>query len=124
MSSDRKEVLCTRCPKGCRLKLKVEDDEVVVRGYECKLGEEYGKQEGRNPKRVVPTTVRIRKGRWPRLPVRTDDTIPLDKIDDVMDEIRGLVLDAPVKKGDIVMENVAGTSVSMIAERDMERVNR
>ena len=124
MYSDRKEVLCTRCPKGCRLKLKVEDDEVVVKGYECKIGEEYAKQEARDPKRVVPTTVKINDARWPRLPVRTDDSVPLDMIDDIIDEIRDVSVDAPVKKNDEIIKDVAGTSVSIIAERDMERVNK
>ena len=124
MSDEEREVLCTRCPKGCRLNLRIEDDDIIVRGYECRLGEEYGKQEAENPKRVVPTTVKIRDARWPRLPVRTDDSIPIDKIDDVMEEVTGLVLDAPVKKGEIIIEDVAGTSVSIIAERDMERVKK
>ena len=124
MSNEEREVLCTRCPKGCRLQLNIEEDEVIVKGYECKLGEGYGKQEAENPQRVVPTTVKINNARWPRLPVRTDDSIPLDKIDDVMEEVKGFVLDAPVKKGEVIIENVADTSISIISERDMERVKK
>lgn len=124
MSDEEREVLCTRCPKGCRLKLKIEEDEVVVKGYECKLGEEYGKQEAENPQRIVPTTVKINNARWPRLPVRTDGSVPLDRIEDIIDEIRGVSVDAPVKKNDVIVKNVADTLVSIIAERDMERVNK
>ena len=124
MSDEEREVLCTRCPKGCRLKLMIEEDEVVVKGYECKLGQEYGKQEAENPQRVVPTTVKINKARWPRLPVRTGDSVPLDRIEDIIDDVKGISVEAPVKKGDVIVKDVAGTSVSIIAVRDMERVKK
>jgi len=121
MSDDEREVLCIRCPKGCRLKLKI-GEKVTVEGHECKLGEEYGKQEAEDPRRVVPTTVKIEKARWPRLPVRTEESVPLDMIDEVIEQVKGIVLEAPVKKNEVIIEDVAGTSVSIISERDMDRV--
>ncbi len=120
MSDDVKEVLCVRCPKGCRLKLLL-GEEVAVKGHECRLGEEYGKKEATDPERVVPSTVKIMDARWPRLPVRSERAVPLVKVEEVIEELRGLEVEAPVKKGDVIVENVAETSVDMIAERDMER---
>lgn len=120
MSDEDREVLCVRCPKGCRLKLFI-DENIVVKGQECKLGVDYGKKEARHPEREVPTTVKIKNARWPRLPVRSKKSVPLAKIDEVMEELRGLKVEAPVKKGEIIVQNVADTSVDIIAERDMER---
>lgn len=121
MSDDERDVLCIRCPKGCRLKLKI-GDEVIVKGHECELGEEYGKQEAEDPRRVVPTTVKIRHARWDRLPVRTKRGIPISKIGEFMEEIKETEVEAPVEKGEIIMKDIAGTSISLMAERDMERV--
>ncbi len=118
---ETRKVLCIRCPKGCSLDLEI-GDEIVVKGNECKVGEDYGKQEGREPRRVVPTTVRIKDARWPRLPIRTEESIPLDNIEDVMEAVRGVVVKAPIGKGDVIINDVADTSVSMIAERDMEKI--
>ncbi len=120
MSDEDREVLCVRCPKGCRLKLFI-DENIVVKGQECKLGGDYGKKEARHPEREVPTTVKIKNARWPRLPVRRKKSVPLAKIDEVMEELRGLKVEAPVKKGEVIVQNVADTSVDIIAERDMER---
>jgi len=117
--SYRKEVLCIRCPKGCRLRLKI-GDEVIVEGQECKLGVEYGRKEASSPERVVPSTVKITGARFPRLPVRSEKGVPMNKIEEIIDELRGIEVKAPVKKGAVIVENVADTSVDIIAERDME----
>ena len=117
--SDEKTSLCIRCPKGCRLTL-LRGEDIKIKGHRCKIGEEYGKKEAIEPERVVPTTVRILGAKWPRLPVRTEKGVPLDKIEEVIDELRDLEINAPVKKGDIIVKNVADTSVDIISERDME----
>ncbi len=118
---EKRETLCIRCPKGCKLVLKI-GEEIIVEGNQCKIGEDYGKQEGREPKRIVPTTVKIKDAKWPRLPVRTEESISLDKIKDIMESVEGVVVVAPVEKGEIIKKDVAGTSVPIIAERDMEKI--
>jgi len=116
------EFLCIRCPKGCRLKVTVEGDEVRVSGFACLEGKKFGEEEVMNPKRVVTTTVRILNARYPRLPVRTAEPVPKDRIRDVIDALKGLVVEAPVRRGQVIVRNVAGTGVDVIAERDMEAV--
>ncbi len=118
---EKRETLCIRCPKGCRLALKI-DEEVIVKGNQCKIGEDYGKQEGREPKRIVPTTVKIKDAKWPRIPVRTEESISLDKVKEVIEAVEGVVVEAPIEKGEIVINDVADTSVNIIAERDMEKI--
>ena len=116
------EFLCIRCPKGCRLRVVVEGDDIAVSGYECLEGKKYGEEEVRNPKRMVTSTVRILGAKYPRLPVRTAEPVPKDRILDVIAALRGVVVRAPVRRGQVILENVAGTGVNVIAERDMEAV--
>ncbi len=116
------EFLCIRCPKGCRLRVVVDGDYIAVTGYECLEGKKYGEEEVRNPKRMVTSTVRILGAKYPRLPVRTAEPVPKDRILDVIAALRGVVVRAPVRRGQVIVENVAGTGVDVIAERDMEAV--
>ncbi|WP_461864568.1 DUF1667 domain-containing protein [Thermococcus sp.] len=116
------EFLCIRCPKGCRLRVVVDGDDIAVTGYECLEGKKYGEEEVRNPKRMVTSTVRILGAKYPRLPVRTAEPVPKDRILDVIAALRGVVVRAPVRRGQVIVENVAGTGVDVIAERDMEAV--
>ncbi len=116
------EFLCIRCPKGCRLKVVVEGEDITVSGYECLEGKKYGEEEVRNPKRMVTSTVRILGAKYPRLPVRTAEPVPKERIPDVIAALRGVVIRAPVRRGQVILENVAGTGVDVIAERDMEAV--
>ena len=48
--------------------------------------------------------------------------IPKDKIFDVMDEIRRTAVNAPVRIGDTVIEDCAGTGISVIATKNVESV--
>ena len=116
------EFLCIRCPKGCRLRVVVDGESITVSGYECLEGKKYGEEEVRNPKRMVTSTVRILGAKYPRLPVRTAEPVPKDRILDVIAALRGVVIRAPVRRGQVILENVAGTGVNVIAERDMEAV--
>ncbi|AIF70087.1 hypothetical protein PAP_08530 [Palaeococcus pacificus DY20341] len=122
MSQDAREFLCIRCPKGCRLKVVRKDDEIKVEGNECPLGEKYGREELLNPRRIVTSTVKILNAMYPRLPVRTAEPVPKDKIMDVIKALKGVVIEAPVKRGQVVLDDVANTGIPVIAERDMERV--
>ena len=123
MSKNKKtSMLCIRCPKGCELTVIKDDKEIKVEGNECKIGIEYAIEEFKNPRRIVSSTIKITNARYPRLPVRTKDTVPKDKIKKVIESIKDKTVNAPVKKDDIIMKNVADTGVDIIAERSMERV--
>ncbi|RLF81320.1 molybdopterin oxidoreductase [Thermococci archaeon] len=120
--SEKVEILCIRCPKGCMLTVTVRGDEILVEGNDCPVGEKYGIEEIKNPKRIVTSTVRILNAKYPRLPVRTAEPVPQEKIKDVIDALKEVVVEAPVKMGQVILKNVGNTGVDVIAERDMERV--
>lgn len=114
-----KELICIVCPKGCRLHVDEEHDYSVT-GNGCPRGAEYGKMELTNPTRVVTSTVRCTGGRFPRCPVKTDGAIPKGKIFEVMEALNDVALTAPVRTGQIVLENVCGTGANIVATRGMD----
>ncbi|MBO3755004.1 MAG: DUF1667 domain-containing protein [Candidatus Brockarchaeota archaeon] len=115
------ELLCTRCPRGCLLRVKAVESSVAVEGNECPVGEKHAAEEVLNPRRIVSTTVRILGARLPRLPVRTSEPVLKSRARDIVAALKNMVVEAPVKGGQVILKNVADTGVDIIAERDMER---
>jgi CxxC motif-containing protein len=74
--------------------------------------------------RIVSSTIRIINSIYPRIPVRTSKAIPKNKIKDVIESIKGKVLDAPVKKNQVIIKNIAKTGADIITERKMEFVKK
>jgi CxxC motif-containing protein len=123
MSEQKKtSFLCIRCPKGCELKVSIEKNDLKVKGNECRIGIEYAIEETKNPRRIVSSTIKIINSNYPRLPVRTKDPIPKNKIKKVIEEIKDKTIKSPVKKDQIIKKNIANTGSDLIAERNMERV--
>ena len=69
--------------------------------------------------RTISTTVEIKGGLHPRIPVKTKGDIPKEKIFEVMEEINKVSVTSPVKCGDVLIENVLGTGIDVVACRDM-----
>ena len=106
----KKKIICTNCPLGCKINLVYADaDEVEIieaQGNRCKRGLEFAKQEITDPLRVVVTSVRVEDGEIPMASVRSDKPVPLRLMEEIMGVIRQTKVSAPVKRGDIIIENV------------------
>ncbi|MCK4622889.1 MAG: DUF1667 domain-containing protein [Desulfuromonadales bacterium] len=114
---------CLGCPMGCPLQLSIVDGEIrEVTGYECKRGVAYAKQEHTDPRRMVSTTVSCPAGLWPRLPVKTVDPVPKNRVPAVVQILHTLEVKAPIQMGQIILENVAGTGVTVIATRSLSEM--
>lgn len=117
-----KELTCIRCPMGCAITVALEDGEVrSVAGNTCKRGEDYARTEAVAPVRTVTSTAHAVGGVRPVVAVKTVPDVPKDKIFDVMEAVRGLTVTAPVKIGDVIAENIAGTTSALVAAADLER---
>ena len=118
------ELTCISCPLGCPLRVETDDEGRVlsVTGNTCKRGEEYGRKEVTAPTRTVTSTVRLTGGGSPVVSVRTSEDIPKGKIFDVMAAIRSASVAAPVHIGDVVIPDIAGTGVDLIATAEREAV--
>ena len=111
-----KELTCINCPLGCTVSVKVEDGEIAnITGNSCKRGEVYARNELSNPVRVVTSTARVDGAKEYLVSVKTENPIPKGKIMEVMQEINKAHIAAPVAIGDIIIEDVAGTGIKVIA---------
>lgn len=113
---EKRELTCIGCPMGCLVTVEMNGGQITnVTGNTCKIGDTYARKEVTNPTRIVTSTVAIEGGTGPRLPVKTASDIPKSMIFTVMDEINRARARAPVKIGDVVVDNVAGTGVNVVA---------
>lgn len=113
-------LICIGCPLGCPLTVEMEGSEVkAVSGNTCPRGEAYARKEMTNPTRIVTSTVRVAGGRLAMVSVKTASDIPKGKIFDCVKALKDVEVKAPVKIGDVIVENVAGTGVNIIATKNV-----
>lgn len=117
----KQKLICINCPLGCHLEVrKLESGEIQVEGYNCKRGITYGINEVTAPTRVLTSTVKCENGELNRLPVKTKDAIPKGSLLKAMEVIDKVTVKAPVKIGDIIMKNILGTGVDVVACRSIK----
>lgn len=118
-----KEYTCIACPKGCTVEVEFEGEEIKdISGYSCVKGKEYVKDEFQDPRRILTTTVKIEKANYPRIPVRTEEGVPKDKLSCCLDELEEVELEAPVDSGEVVIKNVCGTGINVTSSRSLRAV--
>lgn len=120
-----KELTCIVCPNGCQLKIDFTEKGMVVSGNKCKRGIAFAEAELTHPMRTICSTVKTIFKDAPVLPVRVSADIPKDKIFDVMKEINKVVIEERVVRGDIIIQNVLGLNVDVIATSSLlEEINK
>ena len=136
---------CIGCPMGCPLTVTMENGEVKdVTGNTCKRGDDYARKEVTNPTRIVTSTASIlppsqitvlvtnptrivtstvicEGGKIDAVSVKTKSDIPKGKIFDVCRALKGVAVPAPVKIGDVIIKDVAGTGVDIIATKQVDK---
>ena len=116
----KKEMICIGCPMGCYL--TVDHDGKTIRdvsGNRCKVGLEYAEKEISNPERTLTTTVKVKNGNLPLVSVRTNKPIAKNKIFDVMNLLAKIEVEAPIKIGDPIIQNVFDTDVNILATKNI-----
>ena len=113
---EKKELTCIGCPLGCQVTVEMDGDIIRnISGYTCSRGKIYAEKEVTNPTRIVTSTVRVTGGERASVSVKTKEDIPKSKIFEVVKALRYVNVKAPVKIGDIIEENIAGTGVAIVA---------
>lgn len=115
-----RNLICIGCPMGCPLTVKMDGDQIEVSGNTCKRGAEYGKKEVTNPTRILTTTVRVANGTLAMVSVKTEKDIPKDKIFACVEALKGVIAEAPVAIGDVILSDAAGTGVNIVATKNVE----
>ena len=123
MSQEEKSVTltCIRCPKGCQVTVTLEGGQVTaVTGNGCPRGDAYARKEVTDPTRVVTTVVSVSGSAVARMvSVKTAGDVPKAKVLDVVRALSGVSMAAPVHIGDMVLADVCGTGVDVVATKDV-----
>ena len=116
--SEVREITCVMCPLGCRIKAVIEGDDILtIEGNACPNGEEYVRQEIISPSRILMSVIKCRNCDMPTVSVKTDKAIPKELIWEIMRELRDVEVGPPVNVDDVIIENVLGTGVNIVATR-------
>lgn len=100
--------------------VELESGQVVrVSGNTCKRGEVYAQKEVTNPTRIVTSTVRVKNGQADMVSVKTSKDVPKGMVFACVEALKGVQVEAPVCIGDVIVANVAGTGVDMVATKDV-----
>lgn len=112
------EITCIVCPMGCRIRVETKNGEPEISGAGCRRGELYVRDETVSPKRMLTSVVAV-TGSQKLLPVKTAAPIPKELIFTAMTEIKKLRVQGKILIGQVIMENVAGTGVALVATKNM-----
>lgn len=116
-----KEYTCIVCPLSCQITLKANNGEMVdITGYTCKRGENFVRNEYTNPVRTLTTVVKLEGSNYDCLPVISDGGIPKDELPECLEELKNVTIVAPIKMGDIVVENILNTDVNIISAKSVK----
>ena len=135
----KRELTCVTCPFSCRLSAEGESAEnLIVSGNRCKRGIAYAKAEIFEPRRLVTSTVGLvpraknvgrtakvmedepsQEHRPHRLPCRTRSGFPRERIPELLGLLGGTKATLPVKAGDVLVKDILGTGIDLIATRSL-----
>lgn len=118
-ATEIKSFTCICCPLGCNLEVSFpEGKELEVEGYHCARGAAYAKEEATNPKRMVTALVQV-KGCLEPLSVKSASSIAKKDMPQVIEHLRGVCVEGPVHAGHVVIDNIAGTNIAIIATKSI-----
>ena len=114
-------ITCINCPVGCRMKVTMSDagEFLSVEGNTCPRGSKYARQECTLPLRMVTAVIPVTNREMP-LSVKTAEPVPKKSIFRIMETLREIRVSAPVRIGQVIVPDICGTGVSIIATRPLD----
>ena len=120
---ETRKLICIGCPLGCPMTVTMNDAGEIerVEGFTCRKGDVYARKEVTNPTRTVTSTVRVTGAQNGERTVscKTKTDVPKNKIMDVMRDLAGVSIAAPIRIGDVIKANAGSTGVDMVATREV-----
>ena len=112
------EIVCVVCPTSCLVYAEWDDEHLIsINRAQCKLARDYIADEIFDPKRTVTTIVPVEGGSIPLVSVKTASPVPKDMVLDVMDRLASVVAKSPIEVGDVILPDVLGTGIDVVATR-------
>lgn len=123
---EKLSLTCIICPMGCSMEVEVETNAsgqkkvLSVKDNGCKRGEQYAAKELQNPTRTLTTTIKVEGGQLPLVPVKTAGEVPKASLLQCMEVVRRASCKAPVKRGNVLIYDILGTGVNVVACADIK----
>lgn len=114
-----RKMTCIVCPRGCELTVDSEND-FKVSGHACPRGAVYGRKESIAPSRTLTTTVQLSQGHLKRAPVKSSSDLPKEMLTGAMQQLATVHLTAPVRRGQVVLEDIFNSGVDIVVTRDID----
>ncbi len=109
---------CVLCPVGCELEVRGEaGGEPEVAGNQCDKGVPFAVEEVLRPMRNLATSVPVKGPAGRMVSVRLSGPVPRELLFPILAEIAKLRPEAPVRRGQVLVANVLGTGVDVVATR-------
>ena len=115
---------CIICPMGCNMEVTLDREKGIVENVldnGCPRGAKYAEKELLNPTRTLTTTIKVLQGNLAVVPVKSKDELPKDKLLQYMEVIRRTSVKAPIKVGDILIKDILGSGIDIVACADVDR---
>ena len=122
---ENRNLTCIGCPLGCTVTVTMDGGQILsVTGNTCKRGDAYAREEVTAPRRIVTSTVSVLGGTRPVVSVKTSPAIPKEAIAACMDAIRKIRVEAPVRIGDVLLRDIAGSGSDILATADIPAIKK
>lgn len=120
----KREFICIICPNGCRISAEYEGTNIKnITGEECPKGKDYVENEITNPLRVFTGSVLVENGDFPLVSVKTPSPIPKKYLKKIGEITRRIEVEAPIEIGQIIVSNLLGEDIDLIATRKIKKEN-
>lgn len=118
--SETTTIVCVVCPISCAVLVEFEGNGIIRTDHnQCKLALDYVADELFDPRRTLTTSLPVDGGTGPLVSVKTGRGIPKDRVLEAMQSISGLHVSAPVKIGDVIVADLLGTGIDLVATRNV-----
>ena len=117
------KITCIVCPIGCKILVRTDGKKIInLDGSKCKQGVDYAINEALDPRRMLTTSVLVKDGNWPLVSVKSSQSIPKEKVFEVLRKIKKIKVKAPIESGQVILTNVANTHIDIIATKSVEKI--
>lgn len=111
---------CRCCPFGCQIEVTSEDGVIYqIEGNNCLKGDRYSEQESGNQLRFLTFSIKVKNGKYANVRGITSKPFEISLRNKVISYLKEYELEAPIYKDDILIENLLGTDVCLLASTDL-----
>jgi len=117
-----REFVCIICPNSCQLKVEYEGKTIKkIIGAQCAKGEAFVRNEITNPLRVFTGSIKVTKGYFKLVSVKTPSPIPKKYLKNIGKLTHSLEIEAPVEIGQRIAKNLLNKKIDLVATRKVNK---